>query len=244
MRGLNERAQAILLLAFAAILIRLGLTDAALPFVRPGLRPALLAAGIVLAVLGAHALRRDLRPAAGDPEAAGHDHAPGVAWLLALPLLTLLLVAPSPLGSFAAGRQGSEPPALMSGIDFAGLPEPRDGAVDLSMREYVGRALYDEATSLADTRVRLVGFVAPLDDDAAGGYLLTRFAVNCCAADATALSVEVVGDGARPVDTWLEIEGRWEPRDGHEPGTADTEPPLFVAERVTPIDQPAEPYEY
>ncbi|WP_162605522.1 TIGR03943 family putative permease subunit [Jiangella ureilytica] len=246
MRALDERAQGILLLAIAAVSIRLGLTDAALAFVKPGLQPALLGTGIGLAVLGAHGLRRAYRrPPEADVAHPGahHDHAPGVAWMLAIPLLTLLLVAPAPLGSFAAARQGSTPPA-MSPAGFAELPEPRDGAVDLSLRDYVGRALFDPATSLDGVRVRLIGFVTPPEDDADGSYLLTRFAVNCCAADALAFTVEVLGDEARPTETWLEIEGRWQPRDGHEPGTASAEPPLLIADRITPIDQPGEPYEY
>ncbi|TDD64035.1 TIGR03943 family protein [Jiangella aurantiaca] len=232
---MDERTQAILLLAVAAVSIRLGITDAALAYVRPGLQPALLLAGSCLAVLGAYALRRAYRPTP-DADVAHHDHAPGVAWMLAIPLLTLLLVAPAPLGSFAAARQGTAPPA-MSPVGFTELPQPHEGAVDLSIREYVQRALYDQETSLEGTRVRLVGFVTPLDDDgdADGRYLLTRFAVNCCAADATALTIEVVGDQARAADTWLEIEGRWQPRDGHQPGTVGSEPPLLVAERVTPF---------
>jgi uncharacterized repeat protein (TIGR03943 family) len=251
---MDGRMQAILLLAVAAISIRLGLTDAAFAYIKPSLQPWLVVAGGALAVLGIHGVRRAYQQAPhqngsdgdrGEPSAAHtegeHDHAPAVAWLLAAPLLTLLLVAPPPLGSFAAARQGSAPPS-MSAASIVELPAPREGAVDLALREYVLRATYDASESLAGVPVRLIGFVTPADDG--DGYLLSRFTANCCAADATALSVEVLGDGRREPDTWLEIVGTWQPRPGHEPGTLSVEPPLIVAERVTAVPQPAEPYEY
>jgi uncharacterized repeat protein (TIGR03943 family) len=233
---MDGRTQAVLLLALAAISIRLGLSNAALAYVKPGLQPALVAAGGGLAVIGVHGLVRSLRSAS----AGEHGHAPGVAWLLGLPLLALLLVSPPALGSFAVERQGSAPPATV-GAGFMELPAPREGAVDLALREYVSRALYDLGRSLDGVPVRLVGFVTPDDD---GGYRLSRFTVNCCAADATAFSVTVVGDSARPADSWLEVTGRWEPRPGHEPGTLSEEPPLIVAERVSVVPAPDEPYEY
>nr|WP_246210941.1 TIGR03943 family protein [Phytoactinopolyspora alkaliphila] len=240
---MDERTQAVLLLALAAISIRLGLSSAALAYIKPGLQPALLVAGIALALLGGHGLLRSLRSGpspGGDGADHDHRHAPGVAWLLMVPLLALLLIAPPALGSFAVDRQGSAPPAS-AGVGFLELPAPREGAVDLALREYVSRALYDPGRSLDGVPVRLVGFATPDDD---GGYRLSRFTVNCCAADATAFSVEVVGDAARPPDTWLEVTGRWEQRPGHEPGTLSDEPPVIVAEQVSVIPAPDEPYEY
>lgn len=230
--------QAMLLLAVAAISIRLGVTDAGLAYIKPSLQPWLVAAGGCVAVLGIHGLRRAYQRTSGD---AGHSHAPAVAWMLAVPLLTLLLVAPPALGSFAAARQGSAPPSAIAGA-IAELPAPRDGAVDLALREYVLRATFDASESLDGVPVRLIGFVTPSENG--DGYLLTRFVVNCCAADATAISIQVIGDDIREPDTWLEIVGSWRPRPGNEPVAVGTEPPIIVAERVTAISPPAEPYEY
>lgn len=250
---MDGRTQAVLLLALAAVTIRFGLSDAALAYIKPSLQPALLAAGAVLAALGVHGLVRSLgRQTAddhgddhgddGDPDAQhpsdDHGHAPGVAWLLMLPLLVLLLVSPPALGSFAAGRQGNAPPEV-SDAGFVELPAAREGAVDLGLRDYVTRALYDPDRSLDGVPVRVVGFVVP-DDGDRDGYRLSRFTVNCCAADATAYTVEVSGDSGRETDTWLEITGRWQPAQA---GDAD-ELPVLVAEQVTPIPTPAEPYEY
>ena len=51
------------------------------------------------------------------------------------------------------------------------------------------------------------------------GDLLTRFALYCCAADATALKVAIHGDPVpRASDTWLEVEGCWQQGANDDPG--------------------------
>ena len=181
-------------------------------------------------------------PDGHDGSGHGHDHArgPRVAWLLALPLFAVVLVAPPALGSFAANRQSGVLQSTRT--SYPPLPAPVDGAVPLQMGEYTVRALYDTEESLRGARVRLTGFVSEILPD---GYVLTRFALACCAADGTAIDVVVRGDPRpRAIDGWLEVEGVWEPRPGHVQGDLTLEPPLFEAETVTEIAQPAEPYEY
>jgi uncharacterized repeat protein (TIGR03943 family) len=228
-----------MLLLVGATALWLGLTDAALAYVRGGLRPALATSGLVLLGLAAVALL------GRDPGGHGHGHGPPRSgWLLALPVLVLLLVAPPALGSFAASRQGSQ--VARGGTDpvgaFPPLAEPVGGAVPLAISEFVGRALYDEQRSLAGARVRLLGFAAP---DQGGGYLLTRFNLFCCAADGQAYQVEVRGDPTRrPADQWLVVEGRWRPQpvsDGIAPSSVR---PALVADSVTPVRPPADPYEH
>lgn len=197
----------------------------------------------------------------------GHDHGrgPRVAWLLAIPLFAVVLVAPPPLGSFAANRQSGVLQSTQT--SYPPLPEPEDGAVPLTMGEYTVRALYDTGESLRGQRIRLTGFVSEVlrsrtEAPAGGrgapdggrstsgeqlpdGYVLTRFALACCAADGTAIDVVVRGDTApRLVDQWYEVEGTWEPRPDHVQGELTQDPPLLVAESVREIPQPSEPYEY
>lgn len=237
---MNERTQGALLLAVGGIAVRLGLTDVALAYVKSGMQPLLVAAGAVLIALGVGSLRRAFRdpePAAGEQEP---QHGPAAAWLLVLPLLALLLIAPPALGSFAAERQSGRPPVSTETV-FPPLPDPTVGAVELTLIEYVFRALYDEQRSLEGERVRLVGFVTRAD----GGdtYHLTRFRMNCCAADATAISVEIAGDRSWPADTWLEVEGSWEPRETAAGEQASEHVPLLRADSSTQIPEPAQTYE-
>ena len=237
----DRRTQAAMLALVGATALWLGLTDAALAYVRGALRPPLVASGIALLVLAGAALRG----LAAAPDGNEHGHgAPRSGWLLALPVLVLLLVAPPALGSFAAGRQAGS--ATAAGGDpggvFPPLPEPVGGAVPLPVSEFVTRALYDKDRTLAGARVRLVGFAAPGKGDS---YLLTRFNLFCCAADGQAYQAEVRGDRTpRQPDQWLVVEGRWLPQRVYDGIAPSGVRPVLVAESVTPVRAPADPYEH
>jgi uncharacterized repeat protein (TIGR03943 family) len=87
--------------------------------------------------------------------------------------------------------------------------------------------------------VRLIGFAAPV---AAGdGFLLTRFVLTCCAADARPVRVAVRGAGPPwpAPDTWLEVVGTWraERRDAE-----DEHPPVLDASELRSVPAPANPY--
>jgi uncharacterized repeat protein (TIGR03943 family) len=248
----DRRSQVAVLYLVGAMALYLGGSDAALAYVKPGLQPLLLASGAVLVGLGVVAAVRQSRD-----QDWHQPHGPRVAWLLALPALALVLIAPPALGAFAASRQPVlAPPTIQAGpTDQAPagggqdwipplIPNGDGAAVALTLAEYVVRD-YDAPHTLAGVRVRLVGFVTP-QQPGRDGYLLTRFAINCCAADATAYKVAVHGDPVpRGPDTWLEVEGRWQPRQ-HTDGDADQpseEPPQLLAESIRVIEQPTLPYE-
>jgi uncharacterized repeat protein (TIGR03943 family) len=251
----DRRSQAAVLLLVGAMALYLGGSDAALAYVKAGLQPLLLISGIVLvglAVAAALWSRRD-HDVERSGDGRGHQlHGPRVAWLLALPPLALVLIAPPALGAFAASRQPTRPPPTTqtvptdqaaAGVDQALFPPlipPGDGAaVPLTLAEYMVRD-HEAPHTLADVRIRLVGFVTP-QEPGGGGYLLTRFAINCCAADATALKVAIQGDPVpRAPDTWLEVEGRWQQRTSDDPSS---ELPLLLAESIRVVTQPSPPYE-
>jgi uncharacterized repeat protein (TIGR03943 family) len=239
----GARTQGAMLLVVGATALWLGLTDASLAYVRAALRPALAASGLVLLALAAATLRgAGSAPARPDGRPAGHGHGGrlGAGWLLIVPVLVLLLVAPPALGSFAASRQA--PRAGGKTGAFPPLPDPVDGAVPLPVSEFVSRALYDERQSLAQARVRVLGFVTP---DDGGGYRLARFNVFCCAADAEAYEVAVRGDATpRRADQWLLVEGRWLPEPPLTSVAPSSRRPVLVAEAVTPVRPPADPYEH
>jgi uncharacterized repeat protein (TIGR03943 family) len=233
----DRRTQAAMLLLVGAAALWLGLTDAALAYVRGALRPPLVASGVVLLGLALVALR------GREPDPGGHGHgAPRSGWLLALPVLVLLLVTPPALGSFAASRQTqATQPGDATGV-FPPLPEPVGGAAPLAVSEFVTRALYDKDRSLQGARVRLVGFAAPREG---GGYLLTRFNLFCCAADGQAYQLEVRGDRSqRRADQWLVVEGRWQPRPAFDGIAPSGVRPVLIADSVTPVRPPADPYEH
>jgi uncharacterized repeat protein (TIGR03943 family) len=244
----SVEARVVPMVLVAALLARLALSDDVLVYLKPGMRPWLLVAAVTLvtvtlAWLTAH--RRDPHRA---PEVHGGpahgSHGGGrLSWLLVLPLAAIIVVPPAPLGSFAAARQEQRrtpPPAEADGGRYPPLPTPVGGAHDMTLGNFVLYALNDTDRQLDGATVRMTGFVTPA---ASGedGFRLTRFMLSCCAADATPMSIVVEGTipPYPPVDTWLEIEGRWRPDpSGHEPDT-----PVVDVTSVREIPPPPDPYE-
>jgi uncharacterized repeat protein (TIGR03943 family) len=125
-----------------------------------------------------------------------------------------------------------------SGLDP--LPAPRGGAVDLSLDAFSQRALYHQGLGLRRTPLRMVGFASP-DPGRPSSFLLTRFVLTCCAADASPVQVEVEGADPMPAaDQWVEVTGTWRP------GTRLIEGADVAgvrAHRLRPIRRPSNPYE-
>lgn len=244
---MNRAVQAIVLILFGGVLVRVVASDLHLNYVKPSMGVPLLASGAVLLVLGVLALVEAIREephgageqVAHDPDGHGgaHSHAhhgPAAAWALLVPVVAILVVPAAPLGSFTADRLDAIAPQVASDSVFA--PLAGDPA-DLSIGEFVSRAVWDEGRTLAGQRVRLVGFASPTD---AGGWDLTRLGLSCCAADAYVVKVSPVGAPEVPADTWVEVVGTWQPG-----GATRVEGaiPRLQVESVTPIEQPANPYD-
>lgn len=277
--AVNRQSQAAVLFLLGAALLHAGTTDLYLRYVKAGLRPLLLASGVILIVTALatawyehrrtktkrereqqereqqdreqqeRAQREQEQPTAdaGAPAApehaapehthAGHVHPePRVSWLLILPLLALILVAPPALGSYSATRTGT---ALQEPLAYPALPAT--DPLPLSVVDYAGRAVYDHGRTLTGREVRLTGFVA-LDHD--GTPYLVRMALNCCAADAQPVKVGLTGD-IPPVlqpDTWLTITGAYTPRTTHDPVNNGPIPFIEVT-TATPAPTPRDPYD-
>lgn len=223
--------QDLLLVAIGVFVLGAVAKGVHLHLVKPLMTVWLVLSGIVLVALGAVGL-------IGRGRHHGHE-ATRVGWAFAVPFVVLALVPPAPLGAFAAGRDASQPRALST--DLLPLPQVTvSGAVDMSMSEFVGRSQLDGSATMAQTRFRLVGFVAPADPSRReAGWLLTRIAVSCCAADGYAVRVRVRNAPTHPSDTWLEVTGRWA-------GMTDYEGipiPVLDADDVRVVPQPQQPYD-
>ncbi|MFB7931351.1 TIGR03943 family protein [Streptomyces sp. NPDC056039] len=230
---MNRLAQSALLFLLGATLLHSGMTDLYLRYVKEGLRPLVLLAGAVLIVTAAATLWYDRR---GRAQAHDHHHEPRVTWLLTLPVLALILVAPPALGSYSASHTGT---ALQKPFGFADLPA--DGPLRLGVADYAGRAVYDDGRSLRDRELKITGFVTL---DRAGTPYLVRMGLNCCAADAQPVKIALTGD-IPPVlspDTWLEITGRYIPRRTKDPVNNGPVPYLEVT-RAKPVPTPHDPYD-
>ncbi|MDX3575522.1 MULTISPECIES: TIGR03943 family putative permease subunit [unclassified Streptomyces] len=233
---MNRQAQSAVLFLLGAALLHAGATDLYLRYVKAGLRPLLLAAGAVL-IVTALATAWYERRRAGGGHGEGHAHPePRVSWLLILPLLALILVAPPALGSYSATRTGT---ALQEPLAYPSLSAA--DPLPLSVVDYAGRAVYDHGRTLAGRTVRLTGFVAV---DHEGTPYLVRMALNCCAADAQPVKVGLTGR-IPPVlqpDTWLAVTGVYTPRVVRDPVNGGPIPFLEVKD-ARPVPTPRDPYD-
>jgi len=74
-----------------------------------------------------------------------------------------------------------------------------------------------------------------------GHFLATRFVVSCCVADAAVVGLVVrwPETAALQDDQWVEVRGRFAP------SLLDNwKPPILIAEAVTPVETPHQPYLY
>lgn len=178
-------------------------------FVQQRMRLPLLAAGIILLAMGLFEAWAAGREEKADPSSIRRSVAPSIGWMLVLPLLVLMAVAPTGLGAAAAGRVDAYTPSAASQA-YDPLPQT-DGPTPLRVFDFLDRAIWDPDRSLEDTPILLEGLVVN-DPDTPDGFLLTRFMVSCCAADGIPLQVQVSGAGqAFADDTWVKAVVLWRP---------------------------------
>ncbi len=165
--------------------------------------------------------------------------------MLVLPVLAIFLIAPPALGSDSVNRAGGlsrvpEPPEGSS--LFPRLPTGREPL--LKMSEFVTRVLWDDTGALNGRPIRLQGFVVHAQPG--GTTQLARMRISCCAADATAIKVDLTGAAAKrahqqPADSWIEVTGTVRPGSATE---ANGQVPTVDITAVRPIPVPPDPYEY
>jgi uncharacterized repeat protein (TIGR03943 family) len=158
------------------------------------------------------------------------------AWglgLLLIPVVAIAALPPTTLGAYAASRRSSFIGAgfetsvedLATGqltlIDLAGATRSRSGMRALTQR--------------AGAEVNLVGFVVrdrgmPVDE-----FMLTRFIVSCCAADALSVQIRVVGapPGQFKEDDWVKVSGSMYPLG---------QDIIVQASDVVGVERPSRPY--
>jgi putative membrane protein len=131
----------------------------------------------------------------------------GVMIAMVVPVLLIAILPPATLGSFSAGKRSAVQGASFSSqagdiatgeltlVDVAGAQTTPEGERALAKR--------------AGERVDFVGFVTRYADTPADEFLLTRYVVTCCVADATVAQVRVVNvtPGAFHDNEWVEVVG-------------------------------------
>lgn len=202
-------------------------------------------AAVLFLLLGAayHGDRAEDHEHPAEPD-ADHAHAHGgqTPWrrlaIVALPLVLGLLVPPRPLGASALGNRELSV-SLTADTEAQGLtraPQERD------ILDWLGAFASAEGPEpFAGQLASVIGFVYHQANLPAGQFLLSRFVVVCCVADAAPVGLTVVWPQAAELknDTWVRVSGHFEAERIDEQGL-----PILAADEVTPIDPPQQPYLY
>lgn len=166
--------------------------------------------------------------------AAAHVPRAREAWMMAAvvaPAVLLLALPPTTLGQFSAARRAD---VAVGASGIGGIGSGELTIVDVA----VGQTSTEGERALArraGETVTFLGVVTRYGDTPADEFLLTRYVVTCCVADATVAQVRVVDVpiGAFASDAWVEVTGIVYPV-GREV--------IVVATSVRAVPRPDRPY--
>jgi len=177
---------------------------------------------------------------------ADHHHHFHFSWtaiiLVALPIVLGLVIPPKPLGAAAMVNRDVSIGSLTSAAapeSNAILSKPKANKNVLDwLVEF--RTAKDPA-AFEGKEAKLVGFVYRDDRFAQEEFMVARFVVSCCAADAAPLGLVVRWPNSPTLndDQWVEVKGHFEAG-----RFAGEEMPILIAESVTLTDIPERPYLY
>jgi uncharacterized repeat protein (TIGR03943 family) len=168
-----------------------------------------------------------------------HDH--GLSWaglaVVAIPLVLGTLIPSRPLGANAV--EGD----LASGITAVGgatafTSDPLTWNVLDWLRAINGS---DDLSGFNGQQADVVGFVYRAETFPPTTFMVARFVISCCAADAAAIGLPVIWDDAPELaeDTWVRVRGAFEL--GEFGGNLV---PILHAETVERVPEPEHPYLY
>ena len=205
-------------------------------------------AAALFLLIGAFSIWHLLRDHDHDEDEHGHDHhdhvhAPiswGVLALLAVPLVLGTLIPSQPLGAEAVSGNVSLSSAQVtvgsSNVQSFNVPPLQRNVLDWL------RAFNTSDTKQFDGQpADLIGFVYTEPTFDKNEFMIARFSITCCVADATAIGLPVYWDKAAdlPQGQWIEIKGTFAP------GTfKGDQTPVLQATSIDQVPQPQHPYLY
>ncbi len=161
--------------------------------------------------------------------------------LLAVPAIVGALAPARPLGASAIGARGIGLQSAPASAAGAALKRPVNGPRTILdwLREMSSTP---DPAALAGQQVDVVGFVYRDDPRfEKTQFMVSRFSVSCCVADAAALGLIVETDARDSLkqDQWVRVVGRFTTGK-----FANSDIAIVKAEKIEPTEQPAQPYLY
>jgi uncharacterized repeat protein (TIGR03943 family) len=171
-----------------------------------------------------------------------HVHAPiswGVLVLLAVPLALGTLIPSQPLGAGAVSGSVSLSSSQVS-VGSANVQSLNVPPLQRNVLDWL-RAFNSADTQQFDGQpADVIGFVYTEPSFDKNEFMVARFSITCCVADATALGLPVYWDKAIPAQgQWIEVKGTFAQ------GTfKGSQTPVLQADTINPVAQPEHPYLY
>jgi uncharacterized repeat protein (TIGR03943 family) len=137
-----------------------------------------------------------------------HVHLPpswAVLAIAAVPLLLGTLVPSQPLGARAVGGEVSLDPGVLEGA-LVQTTDSAEWTVLDWLRAYSSGGRQERING---KEADVTGFVYRRDGDPKDSFVVMRFLMSCCSADAYAIGMPVVWANAEalPVDSWVRVRG-------------------------------------
>jgi putative membrane protein len=166
-----------------------------------------------------------------------HQHSPiNLCWL-SLPLVLALLIPAQPLSADVASTKGVSLDGRLPAANNA--PATFDIAADQrNVLDWI--RIFNYETNLSpylEEEANVIGFVLEDPRLPDGHFLVARFTVSCCVADAFAIGMAVAWPEDLPVNSWVRVRG---PVDVLE--VEGQRVPLIHAASIIPEDFPDQPY--
>ncbi len=172
-------------------------------------------------------------------DTARHDGTEPISWgviaTLAIPLLLGTLVPSEPLGAEAVGGISTTAVLGTNEANFVVSPANRN---ILDWLRLFGST--DDMTEFNGQQADVSGFVYREPSFPENHFMVARFTVSCCVADAYAIGLPVyyVGDNLTDGE-WVQVQGVMQVGDFREDVV-----PIVQADKLTQIEQPEHPYLY
>lgn len=176
-----------------------------------------------------------------------HDHSHALTasglWLLLLPMLLGVLVPPQPLGASAMANREVSMSLQTSSLPAAVRAAANKGASERNVLDWLQAfaGAQDPARDFAGQPAKVVGFVFRDRRFGAEQFMVARYVISCCVADANVAGMVVRWPkaAALPADQWVEVQGVLQPGK-----LGSEELPVLAAQTVANVEVPSQPYLY
>ncbi|HNQ35382.1 MAG TPA: TIGR03943 family protein [bacterium] len=204
-------------------------------YIRKSYAPLAFVALVILALMA-------IQP---ETSGAGHGHQESISrsslLIFLLPVLFVAVVRPGTLSSLAVQTRGIS--TALAGTDaslaesLAARVATESGYRSMNLKQLL--TLVSGSPEKADALpIAVEGMVFKNSSHAPGTFMLVRFLITCCAADATPLGIAVSWDAASgppPENAWVLVRGKI---------SFSEATPSVIADEIQVMPNPANPYLY